>query len=52
MDRKVKSQNFGAGKGSDKRPVDIKKFNKNFDDIDWSAHKKKNVQIKSEGNNG
>lgn len=29
-----------AGKGSKTRPVDIKKYNENHDQIDWSAHKK------------
>lgn len=36
----------GAGKGDDERPVDRKKYNENFDAIDWSAHKKKQVDRK------
>jgi hypothetical protein len=30
-----------AGKGDKPRPVDKKKYNENFDQIDWSAHKNK-----------
>jgi hypothetical protein len=37
----------GAGKGDAERPVDRSKFRSNFDEIDWSAHRK-NIQIASE----
>jgi hypothetical protein len=30
-----------AGKGDKPRPVDKKKYDENFKNIDWSAHKKK-----------
>jgi len=35
-----KEWNHGAGKGDKPRPVDKKKYSENFDEIDWSAHKK------------
>ena len=38
-----KDMNSGAGKGDKLRPVDQKKYNKNYDEIDWSAHKKKKI---------
>lgn len=28
------------GKGDDERPMDRKKFRANFDEIDWTAHRK------------
>jgi hypothetical protein len=31
----------GAGKGDAERPVDRRKFRSNFEEIDWSAHRKK-----------
>ena len=38
----IKSSEWSRnGKGDDERPVDRKKFNANFDAIDWTAHKKK-----------
>ena len=35
-----------AGKGSKQRPTNIRKFNSNFDDINWNTKKGKNVKIK------
>ena len=38
----IKSSEWSRnGKGDNERPVDRKKFNENFDAIDWTAHKKK-----------
>lgn len=34
------SNNNQAGKGDKPRPVNIDKYAKNFDDIDWSKHRK------------
>lgn len=31
---------MSAGKGDKPRPVDKKKYDQNFDKIDWSKHKK------------
>lgn len=38
MQKKNESTN---GKGSEKRPTNLKVFNENYDDIDWSAHRRK-----------
>ena len=35
------NKSSGAGKGDKFRPVDKKKYNDNFDKINWSAHKNK-----------
>lgn len=34
------------GKGSKPRPVDKKKFDKNYDSIDWSSDKKRAPEVK------
>lgn len=38
-----KKKGLGAGKGDSPRPVDREKYNKNYDQIDWSdtAEKRK-----------
>jgi len=33
-----------AGKGDEERPVNRKKYRANFEEIDWSAHKKASSQ--------
>lgn len=39
------------GKGSKKRPTNIKKFIENFDDINWSSDKKLNNTNENNTNN-
>jgi hypothetical protein len=41
MDTIKNSEWSRNGKGDDERPMDRKKFRSNFDEIDWSAHRKK-----------
>ncbi|MBD3261633.1 MAG: hypothetical protein GF334_08140 [Candidatus Altiarchaeales archaeon] len=36
-----KKQGSGNGKGSAPRPVDKARFDENYDEIDWSAHRNK-----------
>jgi hypothetical protein len=36
-----------AGKGDKPRPVDKKKYDQNFNHIDWSAHKNKKTDKKN-----
>jgi hypothetical protein len=40
MDTIKNSEWSRNGKGDDERPMDRKKFRANFDEIDWSAHRK------------
>ena len=41
MDTIKNSEWSRNGKGDDERPMDRKKFRANFDEIDWTAHRKK-----------
>jgi hypothetical protein len=40
MDTIKNSEWSRNGKGDDERPMDRKKFRENFEEIDWSAHRK------------
>jgi hypothetical protein len=44
MNEKV-SNNTGAGKGDKPRNCFSKKFKDNYDEIDWTAHRKANEKV-------